>query len=186
MKKAIEQVIVLDLDETIALAEKSLYKSEDRERVLQQLRSDQTRKGEFLILCKICGRRISDGIYFRHIKKKQYIIYNPSILKTVSLKPAERIKSFDAMKKTAAVTGPCRHSWGVIIQYEKCCFVTISKDKVSFFYKISKERIKFKKWTEFPFYIDELSDQEIQDYLSAQTNDPELETIIDKISNKPQ
>lgn len=178
MKQAIDEVIMLHLDDAIATAERSLYAAEEHERMIQTLRSDTTRKGEFLINCKLCGKPVSDGIYLRHIKKKQYIILDVSILKRMSYKPVERIKSFDAMKKTAHVSGPCRHSWGIILQFEKCYFYTMSKDKVNFFHKNSKEQIKFKKWDEFPFFVDKLSDEEIQMYLSQQTNDPELENIL--------
>ena len=146
MKKAIEQMIGLDLSHDISIAEKSLYDSETKERLLLLLQSDKSLRGEFVIHCKLCRKSISDGIFLRHIKKKQYIVYDANILSRVKLTDTERIKRFDAMKTIAHVKGKeCGHSWGVILEYEKMPVCYIIKGQGQFLLQKLKRTYKIQE-----------------------------------------
>ena len=164
MKLAIEKVMNFDLTGHIAIAEKSLYQSEVTNRWLEKMKSDGQRKGNFSVHCKFCGKHVTDGQYMRHIKKKNYVTFDPNIFTRVKRVPA-RLKKFDTIKRTEKVSGRiCGHDWGSILVYEECDFVALSKNNVNFFENFTKSLLKFKKWSEFPFAIDELSDDEIMKY----------------------
>ncbi|XP_052071608.1 antiviral innate immune response receptor RIG-I-like isoform X2 [Mytilus californianus] len=167
MKNAIEQVIDLDLTAHIAIAERGIYASEVQGRLLQQRQADSKTTGAFTVNCKFCGKPVTDGQFIRHIKRKIFIVYDKTILTRIRREPLKKITKFDTIKKTERVFGNiCGHSWGVILVYQQCDFLAISKDKVNFFDKYSKDLVKFKKWPEFPYRIDEVSDEEVQRYLS--------------------
>ncbi|CAG2233525.1 IFIH1 [Mytilus edulis] len=167
MKNAIEQVIELDLTAHIAIAERGIYASEVQGRLLQQRQADSKTIGAFTVNCKFCGKPVADGQFIRNIKRKHTIIFDKTILTRIRREPFKKITKFDTIKKTERVFGNiCGHNWGVILVYQQCDFVAISKDKVNFFDKFSKDLVKFKKWPEFPYRIDEVSDEEVQRYLS--------------------
>ncbi|CAG2188946.1 unnamed protein product [Mytilus edulis] len=148
-------------------AERGIYASEVQGRLLQQRQADSKTIGAFTVNCKFCGKPVADGQFIRNIKRKHTIIFDKTILTRIRREPFKKITKFDTIKKTERVFGNiCGHNWGVILVYQQCDFVAISKDKVNFFDKFSKDLVKFKKWPEFPYRIDDVSDEEVQRYLS--------------------
>ncbi|CAC5414135.1 DDX58 [Mytilus coruscus] len=167
MKTAIDQVIDLDLTANIAIAEQGIYASEIQERLLRQRQEDSKTIGAFTVNCKRCGKPVTDGDFIRHINRNHYIVYDKTIFSRIKCEPFEKVKQFDKIKKTQSVDGKsCGHSWGVILVYKECEFLAIAKAKVNFFDKYSKKMVEFKKWAEFPYRIDEVTDEEVQHYFS--------------------
>ncbi|XP_071130630.1 ATP-dependent RNA helicase DHX58-like [Mytilus edulis] len=165
MKNAIEQVIDLDLSANIAISEQGIYASEIQERLIQQRQADSKSLGAFTVHCRLCGIPVTDGDFIRHINRTHYIVYDKTIFSQIKCKSFEKVKQIDKIKKTQSVDGKiCGHSWGVILVYKECAFLAIAKAKVSFFDKNSKQLVKFKKWAEFPYRIDEVTDEEVNKY----------------------
>lgn len=79
MKKAIEQVVDLDLAKHITVAERSLYDEEENDRMLADMRLNRQGKGLFSINCRFCGLLITDGKFLRHINRKSYVVYDKTI-----------------------------------------------------------------------------------------------------------
>lgn len=166
MKKAIEHVIDLDLSKHIAIAERSIYEEEENDRQLAEMRLNRQVKGLFSINCRLCGLLITDGKFLRHINRKTYIVHDPTIFERIKRIPTERVQKFDAMKKIEKALGSkCGHRWGSILVYQQCKLLALSKECINFFDTSSNNRVKCKKWSEFPYKIDELSDYEFSEYV---------------------
>jgi hypothetical protein len=166
MKKAIEHVGDRDLSRHIAVAEKSLHVEEENDRKLAEMRLNRQGKGLFSINCRLCGITITDGKFLRHINRKTYIVYDKTIFGKIKRIPTERVKKFDAMKQIEKAYGSeCGHHWGSILVYQECKLLALSKDCINFFDAFSRNIVKCKKWSEFPYEIDELSDYEFSEYL---------------------
>jgi hypothetical protein len=166
MKKAIEHVVDLDLSRHIAVAEKSLYDEEEKDRKLAEMRLNGKGEGWFSINCRFCGFFITDGKFLRHINRKSYIVYDKTIFGKIERIPTKRVEKFDAIKKIEKAFGSeCGHRWGSILVYRDCKLLALSQDCINIFDAFSRNIVKCKKWSEFPYEIDELSDYEFSEYL---------------------
>jgi hypothetical protein len=169
MKEAIKQVIDLDLTKHISIAEKDLYDAEENDRWLAKMTINRQEKGSFSVHSKLCGCKITDSQFLRHIKSKYYIVYDKTIFEKINSVPLEKTNNFDSVRQTARVFElKHRCQWGSILVYQKCKFVVLAKDRINL-YDSSPKIINFKKWSEID--IDELTDDEISTYLYDQSTD---------------
>jgi hypothetical protein len=93
-------------------------------------------------------------------------MFNGLLHRKIKRIPTKRVEKFDAIKKIEKAYGSeCGHHWGSILVYQDCKLLALSQDCINIFDAFSHNIVKCKKWSEFPYQIDELSDYELSEYL---------------------
>ena len=167
MTQAIEKVAKLDIARDIAIAERNVYDYEELDRQTAKMKISRQIKGIFSINCKMCGKEIVDGALIRHVNKKLYIVCDKAIFAKIERKSVvkKKMRTFDGCQKRERVLGlKCGHNWGSIVIYQKCEFVSLSQDYISFLDRQTMEFVICKKWADLVFVIPELSNDDLYQY----------------------
>ncbi|CAG2219947.1 unnamed protein product [Mytilus edulis] len=88
-------------------------------------------------------------------------------LKKEEIKRITRNKArpFDGLVKKYKVEGPCCHDWGVILAKDDVNMLCLSQDDIKVYNTTENKYEKnFRKWIEFPFEVDEMTEEEFLNY----------------------
>ncbi|CAC5418804.1 DDX58 [Mytilus coruscus] len=164
MAQAIEEISKLNIVSDIAIAEKSIFETEEIERMAAK---NKKRKGLFSVHCKYCGVVITDGNLMRHVNKKWYIVCDKEVLTRVDriTIPTKKQKEFDGFRMLEKAYGSeCGHNWDSIFMYKESEFIALAQDYVKIFDRQAGKFIDCRKWSNLVFKIKHMSDDDLQNY----------------------
>ncbi|CAC5408878.1 DDX58 [Mytilus coruscus] len=144
--------------------QRDTMKKEETKRNARNLITKKSAK--FDLHCRKCFMSICKGNFLRKLLGCHRVVIDIELLGRNKTKPLKKkARSFDGLEKKYKVEGPCCHDWGVILAKDEVNFLCLSQEDIKIYNTTENNYEKnFKKWVDFPFEIDEMTEEEFQNY----------------------
>lgn len=168
MNLAVEKIVSnndkLDLVDELQNLQRETLKKEETKRNARLLVTKKN--AQFELHCRKCFMFICKGDFLRALLKCHRVVLDTELYGRIKTKPLKKkARVFDGLEKKYKVEGPCHHDWGCILAKDEVNMICLSQEDIKI-YNTSENKYEknIRKWFEFPFEVDEMTDDEFQCY----------------------
>ncbi|XP_071133731.1 interferon-induced helicase C domain-containing protein 1-like [Mytilus edulis] len=168
MNKSVEMIVNNNDNQALAKELDKLQtdtlKKEEMKRITRNVISKKN--AQFDLHCRKCFMFICKGNFLRTLLECHRVVIDIELMDRIKKKPLKKkARFFDGLVKKYKVEGPCCHDWGVILAKDDVDMLCLSQDDIKVYNTTENKYEKnFRKWIEFPFEVDEMTEEEFLNY----------------------
>lgn len=168
MNKSVEMIVNNNDNQALAKELDKLQtdtlKKEEMKRITRNVISKTN--AQFDLHCRKCFMFICKGNFLRTLLECHRVVIDIELMDRIKTKPLKKkARFFDGLVKKYKVEGPCCHDWGVILAKDDVNMLCLSQDDIKVYNTTENKYEKnFRKWIEFPFEVDEMTEEEFLNY----------------------
>ncbi|XP_035673073.1 antiviral innate immune response receptor RIG-I-like [Branchiostoma floridae] len=161
-----------------------LQEESKKERDLAQALKEMQRKTKKIrgkgmrLLCVKCKEFACNVSDFRQIKENHHVVVDKTFPQRIEIKPHPPKKIDDWEMNGKVYCSNCRQNWGIQMVYRQASFPTL---KIESFVieKSDGQRLTCRKWKNAPFYVKDITPDDISGMLETPEEDEEDEPMFD-------
>ncbi|XP_078588696.1 antiviral innate immune response receptor RIG-I-like [Branchiostoma floridae x Branchiostoma japonicum] len=186
MEKAMLQVWHMQREkhDDFMRAVRRLQEESKKERDLAQALTEMQRKTKKIrgkgmkLLCVKCKEFACNVSDFRKVKENHHVVVDKTFPQRIIIKPHPPKKIDDWEKNGKVYCSNCRQDWGIQMVYRQASFPTL---KIESFVieKSDGQRLTCRKWKNAPFYVKDITPDDISGMLGTPEEEEEDEPMFD-------